>query len=734
MENKIEIKEVTLRDYIDLLLRRKWTVIFSFVLVFSIAIYHNFTQPPVYESLATFMIENQEPMIPLISGVKMNEPARPFEFYNAVVTSRIFRVQAVEEVLIQLQDSAGIKLPVEEAWGLLSKNLTVKNPEYSDFIELHARANDPKIAYILANVAAKTLKARCQEIDREESINVVNFVNDQKIEALKDLESVEKALQEFKEKNDALIAGENGGLVKELVEMEAELMNVETQRELAESNLLDYTSRLEKMDSKVNQSLNRTESPEVKKLRDEIEDLEDLRNSLLQVTGKSSEIKNLERKIDSLKRDLINTIIRSALNPGIESGSDKILWEKLLEQKVTEELSVATLKNRETFYQNLIDNFKKRHPNLLEMAITLEQLKRAKGVHEKLYSYLLEKGEEAKIEAATGTGGIRIVDPPNWPDEPNPRGTMKNLLLGALLGMGLGIGLAFFRDYLDNTVRTPDDITRVLKLPVMGVIPMIREKKQKSWAASTTDNSNGNLPGEYADYVRTVRLITNFNPKDPIVETYRGLRTNLQFAEVDKKLRSLVITSSSPQEGKTVTAANLALAYAEVGLKTLLVDTDLRKPKQHQLFNCSREPGLMEFLVGEKNWQEICHPVKNSNLKIVPSGKIPPNPTQVLSSQKMENFIQLMEQEHDIVIFDSPPLAAVTDPVLISRKVGGVVLVVRFQFTDLNVAMNSLEVLRKAHRNVLGVVLNSTEFSAGYGHYYHYYNDYHEYASHTDQE
>ncbi|MBN2092993.1 polysaccharide biosynthesis tyrosine autokinase [candidate division KSB1 bacterium] len=734
MDNKIEIKEVTLRDYIDLLLRRKWTVIFSFVLVFSIAIYHNFTQPPVYESLATFMIENQEPMIPLISGVKMNEPARPFEFYNAVVTSRIFRAQTVDEVLIQLQDSAGIKLPVEEAWGLLSKNLSVKNPEYSDFIELHAKANDPKIAYILANVAAKTLKARCQEIDREESMNVVNFVNDQKIEALKDLESVEKALQEFKEKNDALIAGENGGLVKELVEMEAELMSVETQRELAESNLLDYTSRLEKMDFKVNQSLNRTESPEVKNLRDEIEDLEDLRNSLLQVTGKSSEIKNLERKIDSLKRDLINTIIRSALNPGIESGSDKILWEKLLEQKVTEELSVATLKNRETFYQNLINNFKKRHPNLLEMAITLEQLKRAKGVHEKLYSYLLEKGEEAKIEAATGTGGIRIVDPPNWPDEPNPRGTMKNLLLGALLGMGLGIGLAFFRDYLDNTVRTPDDITRVLKLPVMGVIPMIREKKQKSRSAGTTDNSNGNLPGEYADYVRTVRLITNFNPKDPIVETYRGLRTNLQFAEVDKKLRSLVITSSSPQEGKTVTAANLALAYAEVGLKTLLVDTDLRKPKQHILFNCSREPGLMEFLVGEKTAQEICHPVKNSNLKVVPSGKIPPNPTQVLSSQKMENFIQMMEDEYDIVIFDSPPLAAVTDPVLIARKVGGVVLVVRFQFTDLNVAMNSLEVLHKAHGNVLGVVLNSTEFSAGYGHYYHYYNYYHEYASHPEQD
>ncbi len=734
MENKIEIKEVTLRDYIDLLLRRKLTVIFSFVLVFSVAIYHNFSQPPIYESLATFMIENREPVIPLLSGVKMSEPARPFEFYNAVVTSRIFREQAAEEVVAQLQDSANIKMQNQDAWELLRTSLTVSNPEYSDFIELHVKANDPKISYILANVAAKTLKARCKEIDREESMNIVNFVQDQKIEALKDLETVEKALQEFKEKNDALIAGENGGLIKELVEMESELMNIETQRELGESNMLDYTRRLEKMDLKVNQSLNRIESPEITSLRDEINELEDLRNSLLQVTGKNSEITNLERKIDALKRDLINTIIRSALNPGTESGSDKILWEKLLEQKVVEELNVATLKNRESFYQNLINNFKKRHPNLLEMAISLDQLKRAKGVHEKLYSYLLEKGEEAKIEAATGTGGIRIVDPPTWPEQPNPRGTMKNLLLGALLGMGLGVGLAFFRDYLDNTVRTPDDISRVLKLPVMGVIPLIRQKKQKSRDASVPDESIGRLPTEYAEYVRTVHLITNFNPKDPIVETYRGLRTNLQFAEVDKKLRSMVITSSSPQEGKTVTAANLALAYAEVGLKTLLVDTDLRKPKQHILFNLSREPGLMEFLVGAKSSQEICHPVKNSSLKVVPSGKIPPNPTQVLSSQKMENFIQMMEAEYDMVIFDSPPLAAVTDPVLIARKVGGVVLVVRFQFTDLNMALNSLEVLRKAHSNVLGVVLNSTEFSAGYGYYYHYYSHYHDYTSKTEQE
>jgi tyrosine-protein kinase Etk/Wzc len=727
MNNRTEIKEVTLQDYLDLLLRRKWTVLVAFVVIFSASVYYNFSQPPVYESVATFIIESSEPMIPMLSGVKMAEPARPFEFYNAVVTSRIFREVAAQQIMESLADSARISISHLEAASLLKTNLSVTNPEYSDFIELHAKANDPQVAFILATVSSQTLKQRCQEIDKEESINIVNFVSAQKDQALNELETVEKSLQQFKEQTDATVAGENGGLIKELLQMETELLNIQTQRELAETNLTEYEERLRKLNLEVDASLDRDEIPEINRLRKKIEELESVRIGLFQVTGKNEELAKLEVTIDEKKKELIRIIIRSASDPNMENEGADILWKKLLEQKVTEELSVATLRNQQAFYQNLITNFKTKHPNMLEHALKLNQLNRAKTVHENLHGFLLEKGEEAKIKAATGTGGIRIIDPPNWPYAPIPRGTAKNLLLGFLLGLGLGIGLAFLKEYLDHTIRTPEDITGTLKLPVLGVIPFIKQNGFQNVSAfrHTRENDKKPVLNRNGDLTRSVRLISKLNPKDPVVETYRGLRTNIQFSEVDRKLRSLLITSCRPEEGKTITAANLALAYAEVGLKTVIVDTDLRKPKLHTVFQIERMPGLLECLINEKSLHEVMYPVKNSNLKVIPAGKIPPNPTQVLSSQKMHSFIKTLEHENDIVIFDSPPLTAVTDPILISKQVDGVVLVVRFEVTDLTVAQNSLEILTKARANVVGVVLNSTQFTSGYGYYHQYYNYYH---------
>lgn len=730
MTNPADIKEVTLRDYIDLILRRKWTIVLAFVVVFSAAVYYNFTQPPVYESAATFIIENSEPMLPMLSGMKMSEPARPFEFYQAIITSRIFRETVSKDIKQTLADSFGIYLSELDVWTLLSKNLAVTNPEYSDFVELNARANDPQVAYTLAKIASSALKHRCQEIDQEESNNIVSFVNSQQTKALQELENVEKKLQEFKEKSDALIAGENGGLLKELVQMESELLTIQTQRELAESNLIQFEQRLKKLNLAVNQSLEKTEIPEIISLRLEIKELEDLRNGLLQVTGKNDELGNLQLQINDKKKGLVRLMLRLAPDPHLQSEGANILWKKILEQKVSEELNVAALQNRENFYVNLIQNFKNKHPNMLAQAMKINQLKRAKKVHENLHGFLLEKGEEAKIKAATGTGGIRIIDPPNWPQAPNAKGTMKNLLLGALLGLGLGVGLAFMKDYFDNTIRTPEDITGNLQLPVMGVIPFIKNTNGYISPGSPKKHGQRHPQTRKVEHERSARLISKLKPKDPIVETYRGLRTNIQFADVDQKLKTLLITSSRPEEGKTITAANLALSFAEVGLKTVLIDTDLRKPKVHTLFQIEREPGLLECLVREKSIAQVMNSIPNSDLKVIPAGKIPPNPTQILASNKMSEFIAALKQEHDIIIFDSPPLAAVTDPILMSRQVDGVVLVVRFEFTDFNVAKNAIETLKKTRANVVGAVLNSTVFTKGYGYYHQYYN-YHQYYGDT---
>jgi len=466
MEQKTTYKEVSIRDYIDLLFRRKWIIIISFAVIFSMSVYHNFTQPPVYESVATFIIENNDAAIPMLNALQIKESSRPFEYYQAIFNSRIFKKRVVESLIKSTADDLIMTLPAGDAWRLIDDNLSISNPEFSDFVEMRVKANDPDIAYLLAKIASETLKARCKEIDQEESKNVVTFVEDQKGKAQVDLERVERMLQEFKEKTNALVIGENGGLLKQLVEMESELLTIQTQRELAETNLNDYEDRLKQMEIQYDATKGKGESPEIQAMRAEINELEDIRNGLTQLTGKNEETSALDKKISDKKKMLVETILQSFRNRNIGDEDDKSLWEKLQEQKLTEELNVYTLRNRERYYKYLIENFKKKHPDMLEHAIELARLNRSKGVRENLYSFLLEKGEEAKIKAATGTGGIRIVDPPNHPKEPNPRSTMRNLLLGAILGLGLGVGLAFFKDYLDNTIRTPDDITHFLKIPI----------------------------------------------------------------------------------------------------------------------------------------------------------------------------------------------------------------------------------------------------------------------------
>lgn len=731
MAQNSDYKEVSIRDYIDLLFRRKWIIIISFIVVFSMSMYHNFTQLPVYESVATFIIENNDAAIPMLNGLKVKESSRPFEFYQAIFNSRIFEKRVVESLITRAADDLETKLSASYAWRLIGKNLTISNPEFSDFVELRAKANDPDIAYLLAQISSEILKARCIEIDQEESKNIVTFVENQKGKAQQDLERVERVLQEFKEKTNSLVAGENGGLLKQLVEMESELLTIQTQRELAETNLRDYENRLKQMEIQYDVSKGRGESPEIQALRAEINEFEDLRNRLTQLTGKNEENNALDKKITNKKKVLVKKILQSFRNKNIGDEDDKSLWEKLQEQKLTEELNVYTLRNRERYFKYLIENFKKKHPNMLEHAIELERLKRSKHVRENLYSFLLEKGEEAKIKAATGTGGIRIVDPPNCPKEPNPRSTMRNLLLGALLGLGLGIGLAFFKDYLDNTIRTPDDINHFLKMPLMGIIPVIKSKSiisKKQFSRKSNERNGHSKNGRYTD---SSILISGLRAKDPIVETYRGVRTNLQFAAVDHKIKSFVVTSSSPQEGKTLTSANLAIIFAEVGLNTVLVDTDLRKSKMHKLFKINKTPGLMECLVGEKSIHEVMYEVDIPNLKVIPSGKTPPNPAQVLASNKMNSFIKTLEHENDIVIFDTPPLIAVTDPVLLSSQVDGVLMVVRFEQTDINIARNALDILKKSRANIIGLVLNHAAFNKGYGYYHRYYKYYNYYYDET---
>lgn len=221
---------------------------------------------------------------------------------------------------------------------------------------------------------------------------------------------------------------------------------------------------------------------------------------------------------------------------------------------------------------------------------------------------------------------------------------------------------------------------------------------------------------------QTAKLKAVHSPKSPVAEAYRILRTNIQFSGLDRTLRSLLVTSSAPNEGKSLTVANLAAAFAQSGLRVLVVDADLRKPTQHKLFAISNLQGLTSVLLGQVGLPEAVHNVPPLSLYILPTGPIPPNPAELLGSQRMRDFIGQATEHYDLVVFDTPPVVSVTDAALLGAAVDGVLLVVEAGKTKIELAQKARQLLSNVQARLLGVVLNKVgEDSADYYYYYHYY-------------
>lgn len=309
-----------------------------------------------------------------------------------------------------------------------------------------------------------------------------------------------------------------------------------------------------------------------------------------------------------------------------------------------------------------------------------------------------------------GANTINVVEEANLPTQPIDTNKNMTVLLAAIIGFGLALGAALLLEYLDDTIKNPDEIRSVVDLSTLGAIAHINSDKQET------------------------TLIASDAPKSPIAEAYRMLRTNIQFSSLDNPPKTLAITSPNPSEGKSTTLGNLAVVMAQQGQRVIVVDTDLRRPTQHHIFQIPNNIGLTNALLQDSgNLDRFIQNTQLSNLRVMTTGPLPPNPAELLSSGRFRQLIDQLKQIADIVLFDSPPALAVTDATILARQVDGVVLVINAGATRRHALTAAKEALSKDGVHILGIVLNRLRPQTG-SYYYYYYRRYYTYGEEGEEK
>ena len=333
----------------------------------------------------------------------------------------------------------------------------------------------------------------------------------------------------------------------------------------------------------------------------------------------------------------------------------------------------------------------------------LARLETALAGYRNTYAMMSNSYEQMRLTAAQSADSVVIAELAEIEYVPIRPRTMQSTALAAVVGAMLAAGVIFLVEYLDDTIKTPDDVSAALGLHTLGAIGRIGRREKE--------------------------LVVADDSRSPISEAYRALRTNIRMSSLDDPLVTLLVTSPSTTEGKSITVANLAVAMSQTGIKVVVVDADLRRPRQHRLFSLEQSQGLTESLLAGRVDGNLHLTESVDGLCVLPSGELPPNPAELLGSRRMEDLLSELAGLVDLVIVDSPPLLPVTDAAVLAQRVDGVLVVLQAGVTRRAEAQHAVERLRQVNANVLGAVLNAVPMRKGGHYYYYYYHRYYENGS-----
>ena len=723
----MENQETHLRDYYMVLRKRRHVVYTFFSMTLALVLLFTFTATPAYEASTRLLIEKAVQYTISEYGFSSYDPefystqyqlikSRPVarKVYDALKGNAQFRkyfekesnktniIDKLKGILVSITyNDAGdgaLEDPEKAARDLaveiILNNITVRPETNTRIVTVSYLSHDPVLARLVVNMVANAYIEALFDLRVDSSQRALQWMSKKVDEERITLDDLENGLQKFMEEQDIVTLEARLAIVpRKMMELSTQLTRTETKRK------------------------------ELETLYNKIRSLEASGKDLDSIPAIAS-----DKTVSSLRGQIIKgdqRVIEFSKKYGskhplmIESVEDL----ELLRRKKVQEIGrvVESVKNEydlslsnEQNLRRLLSETKLEAHGINEKFVRYNALKRDVDTNRQLFEALLKKMHEESIEEEGQTVNVMLVEVAETPRRPEKPKKTLNLLVGIFMGLFGGILLAFLFEYFDNTVKAAEDAETKLGIPVLGMVSLLKMEKK--------------------EHDRSIERIVLDEPKSTFTENYKALRTAIMLSSTDSTPKSILITSMLPAEGKTSTAVNLALVIAQSVDKVLLVDTDLRKPRIHKIFGISNKSGLSTYLVGSS--AKIIKEGPNPNINIVTSGPLPPNPSELLGSEKFERFLSTMKERYDVIIFDSPPVLTVTDSLVLSKHVDGTIVVARAAKTSYEAVRKGLRQISDVGSNVLGLLINAIDLRKGgyYYNYYYYHNYDYYYSDEGDEE
>ncbi len=682
----------TIPDYLRLLLRRRWTVLGVFLIIVPLAALYTFTRTPRYSATAQLLIERHLPQV-----LESRQPAAveisSQEFYQTqyklldswALTQRVLdKLKLAEhpDFAPRFQQAADEESRRQALAGLsdwLQSGLTVMPIRNSSLVNISFSHPDPGFAAKAANAFAQAFIEMSLDLRFAASQEATSWLQQKLQEARQKLEESEAKLNGYKKANNIVAAEDKETITAQRLEqLNKELVTAQTRRLEAEARFKEVS-----------------QGHPVKEIQE---------SGLIQAM-KGQEARILAQLSEMAKKygDKHPRMIQ--MRHELAAAQGKIAAEtRLIAQTIKNEHHIAL--DQEKNLKDALQAAKSETQDLSERAIAYRLLLRDVETNRALYENILKSLKETTATENVPAINIRVVHPAAIPTQPiSPRKT-RSLILASLLALALGAVLAVMVENADTTIKTPQEVQNWLELPHLAMIP--------------------HLEPNFAEASAKTPALAAINGAQPLAgEAFRSLRTSILFSAPGHAPRTLLLTSSLPMEGKTLTAANLAAVMAQTDPKVLLVDADLRRPSLHEIFGVPQEPGLSNYLVGEINELPIVE-TPAPHLFLVPGGRVPPNPSELLHSARMQEFLTSALVRFSRILIDSPPLISFTDAAILATLTEGALLVVKAQTVPRKAAQEAKNQLLEVRARLLGAILNDVPVKP-HSYYYNHYYRYHRY-------